>query len=241
MGMTDGGDILEWVNERLPQEKMLDAYRTLDRLHSVIHKEKLIAYYEESNQDLEKVLQVFIRTNSGGTILSYSDLLLSIAVAQWTEHDAREEIYSLVDEINRINIGFTFSKDFVLKVGLMLGDIGSVGFKVENFNRENMRIFEDKWDDIRRALTLTVELVADFGFNGQNLRAQNSILPIAYYLYLKNPGERYLTHSEFQSDRNAIRRWLMRSLLKSGVWGSGLDTLLTRLVHISVFRKSGVN
>ena len=232
MSMKDGGDILQWVDERLPKEKMLDAYRTLDRLHSVIHKEKLIAYYQENNQDLERVLQVFIRTNSGGTILSYSDLLLSIAVAQWTEHDARYEIYSLVDEINRIHVGFTFSKDFVLKAGLMIGDIGSVGFKVENFNRANMEIFEDKWDDIKRALTLAVELIADFGFNGQNLRAQNSILPIAYYLYIKNPGESYLTHSSYEADRTSIRQWLMKSLLKSGIWGSGLDTLLTALRQI---------
>jgi hypothetical protein len=34
----------------------------------------------------------------------------------------------------------------------------------------------------------------------------------------------------FASDREAIRQWLVRSLLKaSGIWGSGLDTLLTAL------------
>ncbi len=40
--------------------------------------------------------------NAGGTVLSYSDLLLSIAVAQWSKLDARQEIHGLVDEINRI-------------------------------------------------------------------------------------------------------------------------------------------
>ena len=134
--------------------------------------------------------------------------------------------------VNKIGVGFTFSKDLVLKAGLMLSDIGSVGFKVDNFNRENMDIFESKWDDVKRALMLTVQLVSDFGFNGQNLRAHNAILPIAYYLYLKNPGERYLTHSRFEKDRRRIRKWLIRSLLKSGIWGSGLDTLLTALRQI---------
>ena len=38
--------------------------------------------------------------NSGGTPLSYSDLLLSIAVAQWSKLDARQEIHGLVDELN---------------------------------------------------------------------------------------------------------------------------------------------
>ena len=39
----------------------------------------------------------------------------------------------------------------VLKAGLMLSDIGSVGFKVDNFNRNNMSVFEGKWDSISDA------------------------------------------------------------------------------------------
>ena len=84
----------------------------------------LVAYYEETGQELDKALQIFIRMNDGGTPLSHSDLLLSIAVAQWTEHDARKEIHDLVDELNRVGTGFNFSKDLVLKAGLMLSDIG---------------------------------------------------------------------------------------------------------------------
>ena len=221
--------MVRWLNEHLPQEQVDSAYETLDKLHSVVHKEHLVAYYEERGQELDKVLQIFIRMNDGGTPLSHSDLLLSIAVAQWSEHDAREEIHGLVDELNRIGIGFSFSKDLVLKAGLMLSDIGSVGFKVDNFNRDHMDVFEGKWDDIKRALTLTVQLISGFGFTGQTLSAQNAILPIAYYLYRKNPGEAYLTSNRFREDRRAIGEWLIRSLLKSGVWGSGLDTLLTAL------------
>ena len=170
--------------------------------------------------------------NDGGTPLSHSDLLLSIAVAQWKEHDAREEIHRLVDQLNRIGVGFSFSKDLVLKAGLMLSDIGSVGFKVDNFNRDHMDVFENKWDDIKRALTLTIQLVAGFGFNGQTLSAHNAILPIAYYLYRRDPGEAYLTSSQFKEDRRAISEWLIRSLLMSGIWGSGLDTLLTALRQV---------
>ncbi|MGK7460341.1 hypothetical protein ACSRCL_22470, partial [Salmonella enterica] len=80
------------------------------------------------------------------TTLSYSDLLLSIAVTQWSTLDARDEIHKLVDEMNQIGNGFSFSKDLVLKAGLMLSDIGSVGFKVENFSKENMCKLEDNWE-----------------------------------------------------------------------------------------------
>lgn len=229
LGMKDGPPMVRWLNERLPQEDVDRAYETLDRLHRVVHTENTVAFYEEKSQELDKVLQIFIRTNSGGTFLSHSDLLLSIAVSQWTQKDARKEIHTLVDELNRIGTGFTLSKDWVLKAGLMLSDIGSVAFKVDNFNRGNMATLEEKWDDIKHSLTLTVQLVSSFGFNGQNLRANNAILPIAYYLHKKKHQETYLTRNEFRQDREVIREWLIRSLLKSGVWGGGLDTLLTAI------------
>lgn len=202
---------------------------TLHRLYEVVHAPS-ISYFLEKSQELDRVLRIFIRMNSGGTVLSYSDLLLSIAVAQWSNLDARKEIHGLVDELNRIGSGFAFSKDFVLKAGLMLGDIKSVGFKVENFNRENMGVLENIWGDVRRALMLTVELAASFGLNEHVLRADSALLPIAYYLYRRKPPENWLLHPNHAGDREAIRLWLLRSLLKSsGIWGSGLDTLLNEL------------
>ncbi len=233
LSMNSGGPpMVKWLNLHLAQERVDQAYEALYQLYNVVHTEKMLAYFEEREQDIDKVLQIFIRTNSGGTILSYSDLLLSVAVAQWDDHDAREEIHGLVDDLNQIGDGFSFTKDLVMKAGLVLSDINNVGFRATNFNHQNMAVFEGKWDDIQRALTLTIRLISDFGFNRHVLRSHNSILPIAYYLYLKNHGESYLTHSQFKDDRQTIREWLIRSLLKSGVWSSGLDSLLTTLRQI---------
>jgi hypothetical protein len=203
---------------------------TLHRLYEVVQTMPNLTFYTEKSQELDRVLRIFIRMNSGGTVLSYSDLLLSIAVAQWSQLDARQEIHGLVDEINRIGSGFNLSKDFVLKAGLMLADIASVGFKVENFNRTNMSTLETAWADILRAIVLCVELAASFGFGEQTLRADSALLPIAYYLFKRNPPANWLFHPSYAADRDAIRGWLIRSLLKSsGIWGSGLDTLLTAL------------
>jgi uncharacterized protein with ParB-like and HNH nuclease domain len=147
------------------------------------------------------------------------------------EHvDARDEIHKLVDEMNQIGNGFAFSKDLVLKAGLMLSDIGSVGFKVENFSKENMSKLEDNWERIRKALLLAVNLLSSFGFNSYNLGADSALLPIAYYLYHRDLDNSYLSRSEYAADRQGLRGWLIRSILKqSGIWGSGLDTLLTSL------------
>jgi hypothetical protein len=202
----------------------------LHRLYEVVHTLPNLTFYTEKSQELDRVLRIFIRMNSGGTVLSYSDLLLSIAVAQWSKLDARQEIHSLVDEINRIGNGFNLSQDFVLKAGLMLADVASVGFKVENFNRANMNALEKVWPDVRRATRLAVALAASFGLSEQTLRADSALLPIAYYLYMKKPPDNWLTHPSTALEREEIRLWLLKSLLKSsGIWGSGLDTLLTAL------------
>ena len=230
MKFEGGPDMSDWLHDQgLSNDQHRAAYRPLDRLHRAITVDQTIFFFEETKQDLDRVLHIFIRRNSGGTVLSYSDLLLSIATAQW-KGDARKEVHELVDEMNQIGFGFDFSKDFVLKAGLMLTDIASVGFKVENFTHDNMVELEVHWPDIRRALITTVELAASFGYNRDTIRAVSSLLPIAYYLYRRKLPQSFITHTRYADDRAAIRGWLTRSLLKaSGIWGSGLDTLLTAL------------
>ena len=234
MKMEDTFELSHWIMEHdLERNQLQQANRVLHKLHQIIHSKDVISYYEETEQDLARVLNIFIRMNSGGTPLSYSDLLLSVAVSQWQERNAREEIHSLVDEMKAIGDGFNFSKDLVLKAGLMLSDIGSVGFKVENFNKDNMQKLEQNWDRIRQTLLLATRLLATFGFNSQNLRADSAILPVAYYLYHRELNDDYLAKAQYSEDRDSLRLWLVRSILKaSGIWGSGLDTLLTSLREI---------
>jgi hypothetical protein len=206
-----------------------DAFERLDRLHRAIHSDAVIHYYLEEHQNLDHVLDVFIRVNSGGTVLSFSDLLLSIATAEWTDTDARETIHGLVDELNQTGRGFGFSKDFVLKAGLMLADVASVGFRVTNFNKSNMQVLNECWPRVEQALRLAARLVGDFGFARDNLTADSPLLLIAYYLYQREAKDTYLASKAERDDRDAIRSWLVRSLLKPGVWGSGLDATLTAL------------
>ena len=173
------------------------------------------------------MLQIFIRTNSGGTTLSHSDLLLSVAVAQFDELEARREVYGLVDDLQER--GLSLDKDFVLKSGLMLSEL-PVAFKVNNFSRPNMMRLEQNWGRMRQALMLTARLATEvFGFNRDNLSARNALLPIAYYLYKRGFSDEFLTHSSHENDRENIKVWLIRTLIKRGIWGSGVDTLLTTL------------
>jgi hypothetical protein len=206
-----------------------EAFHWLNRLHEMVHKEKTINFYEEEDQDLEKVLNIFIRVNSGGTVLSYSDLLLSIATAQWSEIDAREAIHGLVDELNEYGQGFAFTKNVVLKAGLVLIGVSDVGFKVTNFNHANMAKLEKNWARISDALRLAAGILADIGLSAATLAAESVLIPVAFYVYHRQLNENYRTAGKYMDDRRALRRWIVGTLVKPGIWGSGLDTLLRNI------------
>jgi Protein of unknown function DUF262 len=232
LGVGDGEmDKLYAVVEdaNLESERRKAAFRALNQLWQAIHVDPVIAYHQETDQDLDRVLHIFIRVNSGGTKLSYSDLLMSIATSEWKNRDAREAVASLVEQLNQVGQGFAFSKDIVLKAGLMMIDSASVGFKVENFHRTNMQKLDENWDNAARALTMGAKLLASFGFSFQTLTASSVLIPIADYLHARGLGESYLTAGQFAEDRERIRAWTIRSLVKRGIWGSGLDSLLTAI------------
>jgi Uncharacterized conserved protein len=196
------------------KEKAQCANRTLSKLHAVIHVNRIISYYLEQSAELDKVLNIFIRVNSGGTTLSYSDLLLSFATAQWETRDAREEINEFIDEINQVGRGFNISKDIVLKACLVLCDISDISFKVDNFNRTNMLLIEKEWDNITKAIRDAVTLISSFGFSRENITSNNLMIPVAYYLKTIGLPNNFETSTSRIGDRKNIKLWFVSALLK---------------------------
>jgi hypothetical protein len=228
LGLADSGPA---IMAELEKRKLSGAgpFGVLYQLYKAVRETNSINAFLEESQDPNKVLDIFVRVNSGGTTLSYSDLLLSMATNQWTERDAREEVRTLVSELNDSPASFTFSKDLVLKSGLMLIDAGGIGFKVSNFTQDNMALMEQRWPTIRTKLLIAAQLVESFGYSGRTLTADSALIPIAYYLQRRNAGVEYVTSAADAADRQQVRQWVTRSLMKRGIWGSGLDTLLLRL------------
>ena len=188
------------------QECSSFALKTLNEFFNVVHQKGTISYFLEEGEELDKVLQIFIRINSGGTKLSYSDLLLSIATAQWKEKDAREVIHDFVDKINNIGDGFTFNKDLVLKSCLVLSDFADIKFKVDNFNKANM-LQIDNWDQI----ALSVKNQSSSWQNSVTaviIFSTNTIIPIAYFIHKNDFAGSMLHAAQRESDRTAIKEWL---------------------------------
>lgn len=206
-----------------------DAFDRLYELYEALRVRQPINYYVIKDQDPDRVLEIFVRVNSGGTALSSSDLLLSMATNQWQQLDAREEVRSLVQELNTAGTRqFAFSKDLVLKTALMIAGT-DLRFRVSNFTAANMARVETAWPDIETSLIRAATLLHQFGYSQRTLTADSVIIPIAYYLYRRSLTDSYLDSSRDAPDRAAVRSWVTRTLIKRGVWGSGLDTLLTRI------------
>ena len=206
-----------------------NAYRLIGRLHNRIHTTLVGNYYQERSQDYDKVLQVFVRANSAGQPLEYSDLLLATATAKWETLDARSEIHDFTDSLNEIGNGYSFGKDFVLKASLYLSENLPIQYKVKNFTKANLRTIESNWETIKKSLSTTVRLVSRFGFNAKNIVAPLALLPIAFYL-MKRGNSAFDTSSESEdaAAQIAIRKWFVFSTLKNAFGGSS-DTTLTRL------------
>jgi hypothetical protein len=58
------------------------------------------------------------------------------------------------------------------------------------------------------------------------------LIPLAYYVDKRGLGPNYLESAHEAADRLAIQRWVARSLMKRGIWGSGLDRFLVRLREV---------
>jgi hypothetical protein len=196
-----------------------------------VHQVESINYYVEPDQDIDRVLDIFIRTNSGGVPLGYSDLLMSYTTAQWKNRDARAEFDKLVARVFKVGTpGFQISKDFILKTCLTLFS-GDVRFKLANLNTSVIDAMAENWDRAAKAILATFEFLADLGFNEVNLRAKNPVIPIIQYVYLRGAEAEFAKPQTYREEKAAIRTWLCMSVLK-GVFRSQTDHLLNQLKRI---------
>lgn len=242
--MTQPGETSQYVLDNIAfagtytKEQTMHANNTLQKLYNVVHTDKTLSYYKEKAAELDKVLNIFIRVNSGGTVLTYSDLLLSIASAQWENHDAREEITEFVDDVNSIGGGFRINKDFVLKTALVLTDFPNIAFKVDNFNKPNMMKIEANWENIKRAIKQSVHLVSSFGYTGETLSSNNALIPIAYYLLTIGMPDYFVESGATKENRAKIKKWLIMALLKKAF--SGQPDNVIRPIR-DIIRENGNN
>lgn len=209
----------------------------LDRLSSVLNKDTELTYYVEDEQNLDKVLDVFIRTNDGGTKLTFSDLLMSVLTANWP--DAREKFNSLIQDVYSYG-DFTISSDLILKTTLVLFS-NDIKNRVKNFDNDTVNKIIKNWDSIRKSILSTFKMFYRMGFRNKTFPAKSAAIPIIIYVYdnkmyndiVKN---KFFENKSVISTNQKIKKWLLLAFLKH-IFSGQTDNVLKNIRHI--IRKNG--
>lgn len=233
LNIDKSDDVMDIASELdIPDEKRWNAGTTLKKLFDAVHDDDMIQYHEENTTDRERVLDIFIRMNDGGTPLSKSEILLSMATARWSEGeesvDAREQITSFVDGLNKRHSdkNFKFGIDFILKALLMYGTESIPQYRIGNFSNENLDQMQSVWEAGRfqESIEQAIDLVVEFGIDNRSLTSHNALIPIAYYIYRHNPSLDWTSQSGLEA-RKRIHYWLTSALL-NGTFNSRPDEVL---------------
>ncbi|GAA9921875.1 DUF262 domain-containing protein [Helicobacter pylori] len=216
------GDILELESGVLnyAQEHGLkgNALNLLEKLKDAFHTKQLISFFEEKEKNLNKVLNIFIRVNSGGVKLSYSDLLMSILTASFSS-DIREKMNELVDALKLK--GFpNVEQDQVLKTCLLL--IGKdTTFELKNFNKNNVKEIEENWEKITESIYNAAKLLETFGYV-KYLGSAYILSSLAYFYFLKQKMDK-------NDEEQALK--FVRNAQIMGYFGGSTDTKLSIIAY----------
>ncbi len=192
----------------------------LVRLHDQIMSKEMINYFEVQTDSIDDVLDIFVRINSGGTILSKSDLLFSTIVSYWDK--ARGEIEELLTSINKKGERFAFSNDFIMRSCLFLMDL-STSLKVESFKKESVEKIKENWERIKNSISATVDMLCEFGFNSENLTSYVAVMPIVYY---------HFKGGEWSKEtKKELKKYLVVSLLRR-IFGASTNNTLQSIREV---------
>ena len=176
--------------------------------------------------DYEEILEIFIRTNSGGTILTKSDLMFSLIKLSWS--DAEEEFEKLLNSLNQQGT-FRFNKDFVLKTALVVTE-KKARYEVKKFKgkggEKTLNSIRNNWEKIRLSFNWLRDILNNARITSdQALPSYNALIPIVYYAYIHNckPTDPKIKHN--------IIIWLYKSLL-NGNFGGQSDGVIDACTNI---------
>lgn len=224
------GDILEWKEKKdwkeIIKNKMISEYQrdNIEDTCSALYDNLIndnnprISYYEETTESLDKILNIFVRINSGGTPLDYTDFLMSMIINQWG--DGRENINNAIDNISKDH-SFDIPKDIFLRGCLFLtGE--DLNFKADNFKQHTIQKIKTEFDNISKYIKASCSIFNDLGYTKENLRSNLILLPLAYFLM--KSGKIKLDDNDLKS----VKRWVQLSILNR-VFGSQTTSYLSKL------------
>lgn len=147
----------------------------------VIPIQEIDSIDEKNKYTIDDIVEIFIKCNSGGTILNKSDLLFSLLSVSWDS--SYEILEELVEKLNRQ--GYLFTKDFILKSCLSIFKKGA-SYNVDKFKDNNIKKnIEENWGKISNAICD----VKDYLYKNTYIRSDKALssylmlIPLIYFRY----------------------------------------------------------
>lgn len=216
-------NIITDFEKELTKDERTNISKNISRLIQNFKINEIISYQviDESVKE-EEVVEIFIRTNSGGTKLGKSDLLFSLLTTTWEE--AEVEIEELLDELNKT--GYEFTRDFILKTCLTLLDKGA-RYEVNKFRNEEVRqnIIQN-WNKITDAIKKIKDFLSTETFlrSDKALPSYLTLIPLIYFIY------HYPEKWKQSKDKEYIKKYLLRTLI-SGAFSGNPDNLIDKCIE----------
>ena len=216
IALTDEKERRKFLNDNFTfnnDDEKDNALTLLSDLNTCINDRNLLGCYViDKNRDIEEILDIFVKINSGGTPLSKPDLLFSTIIAKWKDKDtdAREEFDTFLKNINICDDQskrFNFNINFLIRTIMYLFDI-PVTLNIKNFNKLDIKLLKEKWEDIKNSIVKTKNLLLEFGFdkNG-NIKDENIKQEIRKYFIIAQLKNLFGTasNSTLTETRKAIK------------------------------------
>lgn len=207
----DGVSIAEKMEERVEDN--------IAKVKNLFSELELIYYYPIDSTvgkitEYEEILEIFIRTNSGGTILSRSDLMFSLIKISWDE--AEEEFEDLLNTMNKQG-AFCFDKDFILKTALVLIN-KRAKYEVKKFKgkegEQNLETIQNSWPKVVESFNWLKDFL-DYAriTSDAVLPSYNALIPIIYFAYIHDckPNSPKMKYN--------CQTWLYKALLNGNFSG----------------------
>lgn len=217
-------EVLEESSFKKIKENLSESAKNdLDKLHSCLCTKHLINFYPIQDDEFDKALDVFVKVNSTGTKLTKGDLIFSRLIDGWK--DGKKDIDSLQQTMN--SGGFNFSKDYLMKVCLVL--VGKTpSLKIQSFDKEIVENIKTCWNSISKSLKIMAQKLKNAGFCDKNLASYNATMPIAYYIFKGG-----YTGGNFSQE---IKKVLAVAFAKELFSGSS-DTILQEIMKSSYLKE----
>ena len=217
--IEDANDMADTIIEENPKlNSFKKIIRTnLRRIYDVLCGEnKIINFYNVKQKSLDEILDIFVRVNSGGTVLTKTDLLMSTIVVHWKE--ARSIFDEFVDSLNE-DKKFKFDTDLIVRTALcLIGQPAKV--EVKKFNSLVVGQIEKNWENIKFAIEKMSYLLKEFGFTNSTMTSYLATIPISLYIY---------NHGDIKTEvaKQSIRTYITISLINQ-IFGRASNSVIDR-------------